>query len=171
MKNQKLKVGENNKGFSFIEILVVLAAFSALAIVATQIVAVVLTGSKKSESLSSVRANIDYAFNVMERQLHSANSVNCATSTSTQIDYVDEDAVSKNFACIGGAQGYLTYDSERLTSDKIEIDCTQMVFTCNPSSGTTPPSVDIVIEATSSDITGSEGSSITTSTKIILRSF
>ena len=166
-----MKVEIRNKGFSFIEILVVIGVFAALAVIATQIVAIVITGSKKSESLSGVRSNVDYAFNVMERQIRGATTLDCAASTTTSIVYTDEDDVDSELACTGGIDGYISLNSERITSDSVSVDCTNSVFSCTPPSGTSPPTVDVTVVATSANIVGDEGAYIMTSSKFSLRSF
>src|SRR3990170_3264778 len=63
------------RGYSIVELLVVVTIFTFLAIIVTQAVVLTLRGSRKGESLISVRENLDYAFAVMERQLRSARSI------------------------------------------------------------------------------------------------
>ena len=161
----------SSNGFSLIELLVVVAVFLILATVSTQIIAVTLTGSKKTGSLVKVRENVDFSFAVMERQIRNAKNVDCISSTSTQLDYTDENGVSTSFSCLGGANGYIASGAARLTSDLVYVDCTQIVFTCTPESSGVPPFVDIAVTAEGADVQGSEGAQVTTSTKILLRSF
>lgn len=160
------------RGYSIVELLVVVAVFSIIALIATQAVVLVLRGSRKSESLISVRENVDYAFSVMERSIRNAQAlnVNC-NSDSTTLDYIDGNGGNRNFSCLGGASGYIASDSARLTSDNVNVDCTQTpIFACFfPASGS--EYVDISVTASDASAQGAEGAKFTTSTRILLRTY
>ena len=168
----KLKLTTNHQlltticGFSLIEMLVVVAVFSILAVVATQSLSSSLRGSKKSESQVIVRENVDFALSTMERLLRNAKSIT-SCSPSTKLTYVDEYDKSVYFECTGG---YVASNSAgvRLTSPDITVSCAS-VFSCNI--GSIPHSVDITITAERTGISGAEGSQITESTKILLRNY
>ena len=162
-------------GFSLIEILVVLAVFSILAIIATQGIFVTLRSAKKSEVTSRVKENLAYAMAVIERQLHNASEVTpCPNASPTRLDYTDKDGKATYFACQSvGAAGYVASGSAtiRLTSDAVSV--TSCSFSCaTPPPGVdAPPSVDINITAQDATTLGAEGAQVTTSTKIYLRSY
>ncbi|OGM23198.1 hypothetical protein A2865_00040 [Candidatus Woesebacteria bacterium RIFCSPHIGHO2_01_FULL_39_17] len=153
------------RGFSLIEMLIVVAVFSILAVVATQSLSSSLRGSKKSESQVIVRENVDFALSTMERLLRNADNLNCASSDANTLVYIDEYGNSVRFDCSSGS---ISSESSTLTSPDIEVDCTS-VFTCNNTS--IPHSVDITIKAERTGITGAEGSQITETTKILLRNY
>ena len=91
------------KGFSLIEMLIVVAVFSILAVVATQSLSSSLRGSKKSESQVIVRENVDFALSTMERLLRNADSLNCASSDANTLVYIDEYGNSVRFDCSSGS--------------------------------------------------------------------
>ncbi len=163
------------KGFSLIEILVVLAVFSILALIVTQGIFVTLRGAKKSEVTARVKENLAYALSVMERQLHNATEVTpCPNASPTKLDYKDENGKTAYFSCQNvGAAGYVASSSAtvRLTADDVSV--TACAFTCAtpPPGVNSPPSVDINITAQDALTSGVEGAQVTTSTKIYLRSY
>lgn len=165
----------DKSGFSLIEILVVLAIFSILAIVVTQGIFVTLRSARKSETTSRVKENLAYATAVMERQLHNASEVTpCPNTSPTRLDYKDEDGKTSYFSCQSvGPSGYVASGSAsiRLTSDSVSV--TSCSFACaTPAPGVdSPPSVDINITASDAVTLGVEGAQVTTSTKVFLRSY
>ncbi len=161
------------RGFSLLELLVVIGVFAMLAVVSTQIVAQSLRGTRKSEATIEVRENVDYLFAVMERALRSAQSVDCGNSTNKKIVFVDENASSSNFWCQGGENGYISQNGNQISANNILIDCTTPppIFVCDETTGTGPSSVEINISASEAVDSGREGANITSSTKILLRSF
>lgn len=156
------------RGISLIEILVVVTVFSIIALIASRGVFVTLSGSRKSESTSKIRENLDYSFAVMERRLRNAESVSC--SSSTQVDYLDKNSVSSYFSCedVSGS-GYISSASARLTTDEIKV--TSCSFTCDSGGSGVLPSVSISATGESVGTTGVEGSQVTVSTKIFLRTY
>lgn len=160
------------RGFSLLELLVVIGVFAMLAVVSTQIVAQSLRGTRKSEASIEVRENVDYLFAVMERSLRSAKSVDCDNSTNKKIVFTDENGVSSNFTCRNSDNSILL-NGNKISADDIKIDCTTPppIFVCDQTTGTSPSSVEINISASEVQEAGREGANITSSTKIILRSF
>lgn len=162
-------------GFSLIEILVVLAVFSILAIVVAQGIFVTLRGARKSETTTRVKENLAYAIAVVERQLHNASEVTpCPNTSPTRLDFKDEDGKTSYFSCQSvGPAGYVASGSAtiRLTSDNVSV--TACSFVCaTPSPGVdSPPSVDINITAQDATTVGAEGAQVTTSTKVFLRTY
>ncbi len=166
------------RGYSIIELLVVVAVFGILALVTTQTIVLTLRGSKKSESLITVRENLDYAFSAMERHIRSAKKIIPSECTAIRLEYTDQWGKKAVFSCEGGSNGYIASGSallaspDRLTSDEVAVDCTATpVFFCNfPATGT-PPSVEIDVTASSADVSGAEGAQVTSSTRILLRTY
>jgi len=159
------------RGFSLLELLVVIGVFSMLAIIATQIVAQSLRSTRKSEATIEVRENVDYMFAIMERVLRNSRSLDCATSTDKRINFIDENGTNSNFTCHGNSNGYLSHDGNRISGTKIAVDCNQTpIFSCSQTDGTYPSSVEINIVANETQDLGREGARVTSSTKIILRS-
>jgi prepilin-type N-terminal cleavage/methylation domain-containing protein len=165
------KATKRIQGFSLLEILVVVTVFSILAILTTQAVLLTLRGSKKSESLTKVRGNIDYSLAVIERNIRNAESIEeCPNPDPSTISYLDENGVSTSFSCASDAEGgYIASASGRLTSS--EVDVTSCSFVCEDVGGGTNPAVTISISAQDANLSAMEGGDITISTKIFLRTY
>lgn len=154
-----------NKGMSLIEILIAVAVFAVLGIITTSAIALTLRGSKKSELSLKVRENVGYSLSVIERQLRNADSI--VACVPTRIDYLDSLGNPAYFSC-NNAEDYIASGSARLTSDEIVV--TSCSFTCELG-GSNPPSVSVSLEASDAQNAGVEGSSITISTKVYLRTY
>lgn len=159
----------NQKGFSLLEILVVLTVFSLLAIISTTTVLLSLRGTQKSAITAKVRQNIDFTVATVERQIRNANNI--VACNSDQIIFTDQDSVQTSFACtnLGSPDAYVASGSARLTSADVTV--TSCSFFCSGSLGSTPPSVTFNISASDKNLAGAQGSSFTTTTQIYLRSY
>ena len=161
---------KRQKGVSIIEVLVVVLVFSVISILGTQSILLSLRGSKRSESTIGVRENVNYSLAVIERQLHNADSVSCADSTT--INYTDEfSPPGYSFTCnlSNPDDGYVASGSARLTGG--EINVTACTFSCDPGGAGTPPFVMISITAKDKDAVELEGVQFTTNTRINLRTY
>ena len=167
----KEKIAKTVQGFSLLEILVVITVFSMLAILTTQAVILTLRGTKKSESLTKVRGNIDYSLAVIERNIRNADSiVECPNTDQTIISYTDENGSITSFSCDSDSDGgYIASASGRLTSS--EVDVTSCSFVCEDAVGETNPAVTVSVSAQDAALSALESGEITVSTKIFLRSY
>ncbi len=165
------KVIKKIQGFSLLEILVVITVFSILAILTTQAVLLTLRGSKKSESLTKVRGNIDYSLAIIERNIRNAESIEeCPNSDTSIISYLDEDGISTSFSCASDMDGgYIASASGRLTSS--EVDVTSCSFVCEDEGVGINPAVTVSISARDAKLSAMEGGEITISTIIFLRTY
>lgn len=159
---------KNNKAFSLIEILVVISIFAVIGILATRSLYQTLRSARKSDSLVRVRENVNYAMGVIERQIRTAESVNCASVTSLNLPYIAGDGVSTFFNCTLGANGRIASGSAILTSTDVSI--TSCTFTCTQTVNN-PPSVNISVTAEDKTSTGVEKGSVTSQTEILLRNY
>ncbi len=161
---------KNESGFSLLEILVVLVVFSFLAIVVSQSLLFTLRGTKKSETISSVRENIDFAIAVMERQLHNADLVYpCPNPDDKVLVFRDQNGKTVSFSCLNiGEEGYIASGSGRLTNDTVAV--TSCSLKCSPG-GNAPPTVEIELTGKASGAKGSEASVVSSATTVILRSY
>lgn len=156
-----------SSGYSLIELLVVIVIFAILAVVGTQIVTVSVRNSNKSESLTEVRENVDYIFNVVSRELQNAQSIDIPNSTVTLLQYYDADGAVSTISC---ASSQIRVNGVRITGTDVQITCTN-IFAWEDKTATTPYSVTMTLTASDPANTGVEGSSITTSRRIVVRSF
>ncbi len=163
MRNQTT----SQTGYSLIELLVVIVIFSILAVVGTQIVTVSMRNSNKSESLTEVRENVDYIFNVVSRELQNAQSIDISNSTPTVVTYYDADGAISTISCVSSQ---IRVNGVRITGTDVTITCSN-IFSYEDKTATTPYSVTLSLTASDPANTGVEGSVITTSRRIIVRSF
>src|SRR3972149_4270944 len=139
------------RGVSLIEMLMVVFIFSILGVVVTRTLALSLRGTSKSENVTIVKQNVDFALGTIERHLRNVR-----------------------FRCVSSSPSYIASSSAvagvpidvRLTSNDVDIINCTTVFNCNIS--TNPHSVDITITAKRTGSSGAEGSQVTSSKKILL---
>lgn len=168
---------KNQSGFSLIEILIVIVMFSILAIVATQTTISSLTNSRKSDSSTEVRQNLEYAASVVERNVRNASVIttpcSVAGTVTSNIGYLDKSGATGSFLCQSMAGGsYLAQDNAntRLTSTNIVLTTCQ--FTCTSSGRPQdPPEIrlDIVGQRVTTDAV--IRSPVSISTVIYLRTY
>lgn len=167
--NSKQLTVNGYRGVSFIEILVVIAVFAILGVLATRAILLTLRGSRKSESVVKVRENVNYALAVIERQLRNAESINTSTCTG-RVDYTDKDGVASSFVCTNiGPAGYVASGSARLTSPEVAV--TACSFSCTAASDNVLPSVSVNVTAQDATATGVESAQVSSSTQIFLRTY
>ena len=159
------------KGFTLIEVLVVLAVFAILGIVVAQSLLLILRSARKSDTSNKVRESLDFAVASMERQIHNATDiVPCPNVDLNTINIVDQSQVTYSLTCTNiGPEGYIASGSARFTSTDIAI--TACSFACTPSTASVPPFVTINITAQDSTAVGPENTKMTDSTRIYLRSY
>jgi len=160
------------KGYTLIEILVVVTVFAAISLITSQTIILTLRGTKKAESISKVRSNLDNAVGSMERQLRGAKSIvsACAGAASPTIIFVDQNNNQVTFSCnnvnSNNQPSNIASGSASLTTSDVAISACS--FTCTPAAGNNPPS--ILISVTGNDLTG-QGSSVPVVTQVTLRNF
>lgn len=161
---------KKNKGFSLIEILVVISIFSIVGILSTRAVLLTMRGAKKSESQVKVRENVNYALSIIERQIRNSEDVSpCPNTSELKLDYVSSDGIPTFFSCTVGASGKISSGSATLTSSDVSItDCS---FTCTQTSSNNPPIVNVSIIAEDKTATGIEKGSVTAETEIVTRNY
>jgi len=160
------------RGYTLIEILVVVTVFAAISLITSQTIILTLRGTKKAESISKVRSNLDNAIGSMERQLRGAKSIvsACTGVAAQSIIFVDQNNNQVTFSCIGvnnnNQPASIASGAATLTTSDITISACS--FTCSPAVGSNPPS--ILINVTGNDLTG-QNSSVPVVTQVTLRNF
>ena len=163
---------EVKKGFSLIEMLVVLAVFSILTVVMTQVLFVTVRGAKKSDATVRVRQNVENSLSAIERQLHNAVDVTsvCPNPDTSTLTIEDINGQNTIFSCVNiGSNGYLASNSARLTSPDIKL--TACSINCIWAGIGTPKSVTFNVTAVDANATGSENATVSTSNRVFLRSY
>ena len=159
------------KGYSLIEVLVVISIFAVLGAIAAQSIAYSLRNSRKANSVIQGRQNLEYAVSIIERRLRNAQDITSCLPNAAAIAYTDENGQPAAFACqdvgIPGSIGGVTSDSERLTSSNVDI--TSCSFNCTVNGVGIPPTVTVSLEAHDAATTGIEGSTYSITSDILLR--
>ncbi len=167
------------KGFSLIETLVVIGLFALIATVVARSTAFSLSGSRKSDTSSMVREELENAVGVVERHLRSAKSIDATSCTGLEmssINYIDQSGAAATFTCVedgdcsGTPDSQIAWSGSRLTSQQ-NICLRQCKFTCTQAVGNLPPTVKILVEGVAKGTTGVEGSAITVETSVTLRAY
>lgn len=122
------------KGFTLIEVLVVIFLLGVVMAIGVNLFFSILKGGSKAEIVKEVKQNGDYAISVMERMTRNAQSASCSDSSSVTIK--NPDGWTTTFVCEDGriASNSGTY----LTSES--VTATGCTFSCG---GTTPEVVTI----------------------------
>lgn len=173
------------KGYSIIEILVVVGVFAVLAVLATQSINLSLKSAKKSDSIVLVKQELENVAGTIERQLQSASSlivgVDCVIDTATpSVGLRNSAGVRSDYACFDSPPSnfYGTNDprivystgetinyTNRLTSSGINITFCQ--FSCYKQG--TDMYIDFNVTANVKGVAGAEGAAVTTSRKVMIR--
>jgi prepilin-type N-terminal cleavage/methylation domain-containing protein len=162
-------------GYSLIEMLIVVSIFVVLAILATQSLMLTFRASRKSEAMINTQRELRYALAVIERGLYNADSIesNCDGLWMSSIQYVDEYYFSTSFSCetdLTNGRGYMASNSAQLTSTQ-KINITTCQFKCIAITEDEPTRVDINLTAVDVNTSGAEGSEMSVSNSILLRSY
>lgn len=150
-------------GFTLIEMLIVTAIFSGLAILVSSMVLYSTRGAKKSESAVKVRAELENAIARVERSLREAKA-GTVTAGTNSISFKNQDDVSVNIVCNGSSPNIkLVMNGQDLTGSNIGLTACSFSF----SSGT----VSINLTGKSVGISGVETDQVTVSSKVVLRNY
>jgi len=92
-----------NKGYTLIEMLVVIVVFATISIVASETIILTLRGTFKATSITAVRQNVDYAMNAMESQIRGAKRITstCDGTSQPNISFLDQNNSPVTFSCVG----------------------------------------------------------------------
>lgn len=157
------------KGYTLIEMLVVIVIFAVIGIISSETIILTLRSTYKADASSKVRQNVDYAVNTMERVLRGARPIPvalCDNSPHDSITFPDQLNNSVTFSCISGAPSYIASNSATLTSNQITFSACS--FTCTQGIAGTPQHV--TINVTADDVSG-QNTPVSSTTQITLRSY
>ncbi|RJQ37114.1 type II secretion system protein [Candidatus Microgenomates bacterium] len=88
IKNLKLKIKNSSEGFTLIELLAVVVVFMSIGIIVTSILFSSLRGSSKTNAITTVRQNGNYALIQMEKMLRNARKFEGVSETDTVGSYI-----------------------------------------------------------------------------------
>ena len=153
------------------EILVVVALFAIISIVAAQSLFTSLKGANKTDANSRVRENLDFALQIMSRHLHNAKQVTC--SFSDRIDYIDPSSGAGSFYLnTSGSDSYIASASAQTRLTNSNVIVSSITFDCTDSpTGNVPTSITITATGRDNLTTAADNASITTRTQVLLRTY
>lgn len=133
------------RGFTLIEIIMVLGILGVIVVVGSGMFVATLRGYSKARILQLAKQNGEYAVSVMERMIRNARSIEGGGSSVT---ITNPDKNSTTFSC-GGNPPSLASNSASLISNKLQVTNCQNVFDLTPGvPGKKPPVVTINFELT-----------------------
>ena len=116
------------KGFSIFEILIVISLFVLIVSATNQAFFAALRSQSKTDITSLVKQNGQYVTNIIERALHSAQSV--STCTATSINYLDSDGKSQSFVC---QNNQIVQSGSAISTPNVFVSACN--FSCSQSGG------------------------------------
>lgn len=138
--NRKIKRFNQTKGFTLIEIMVVIGVFGIIAAFTTNMFVSILRGSSKSQILAEVKQNGNYALSVMERMIRNARKIEVYDVSSITI--LNPDGGSTVFSCDPGQK--IASNSASLISEQVLVgDCPNFIAVNEGISGLNPDTVTI----------------------------
>lgn len=166
--------GKVQKGFTLIEILIVLVLFAVISVVATQSIFLSIRGSGKSQAQISLREDLDYALAVIERNVRNSDSVSCTGVTTVTYDATTNARFFCNMAANVNPKR-LEWDDGSGTLKEItpnNLNLTGCSFTCTTGNAGVPDSVTISLEAVATPSASLEdAATVSVNTSILLRTY
>lgn len=157
------------KGFSLIEIMIVISIFALLGVLVTQSLALSIRGSKKSEASAIVRSNLASAASTMERQLRNANSIKECPVGNKKVIYENDLGVESYYEC---SNGNIYSGSNDITLiDTVSVDLTTCDIICNMADVYTLDSIQLVLVGEDKNTQGPESAEVSFETKVLLRNY
>jgi len=151
------------KGFTLIEMLVVIALFAGLAVLVGSMVGSSMKGTKKSESAMKVRAELENAVSIFERSLRGAKKDSVKICNSNTITFTDQDDLSVTFTCSPlKKSGTELINSSNINLTACNFDCTNL---------RTKGVVVITLTGSSASSSGVEVDIATVSARVVLRNY
>lgn len=174
------------KGYSLIEILVVIGVFAIIGIISTQAVSLSLRATKKNDSIVLVKQELDFVSENIERLLQTANTIivpGCSNATvaTVSVGFRDAGGNRADIACIDMPGNFYTADHDkrvasssgesisydkRMTSNNISISGCSL--TCVNQGNENY--ITFIATASATGIQAVEGATVTSSRQIFVRS-
>lgn len=154
------------RGFTLIEMLVVISVFSIIAVLVGSLVGRSMKGARKSESSLKVRAELENAVSIIERSLRGAkaNSVSC---TPTSVNFTGQDGQPVSFSCsVASSNFVLKKGNYDIVGSNVKL--TACNFDCSKLS---EGIVGINLSGVSANSSGVESDSINVSARVVLRNY
>jgi prepilin-type N-terminal cleavage/methylation domain-containing protein len=95
---RKLGIMSGQRGYTIIELLIVIVLLASISITATTLLFTSLGGSGKASGLAVVKQSGDQAIQLIERQIRGAGSVSCPAVN--QLTITDSDGITATFEIV-----------------------------------------------------------------------
>ena len=112
-----IKLFKSQRGFTLVEMIVSLAIFSVVAVVALGALAKIISANQKAQSLQSAMTNLNFALEAMSREIRVGTNYQCDSTTST---YSDTSIILKGcsiFSKSSGGTPTIAFKSTRTNTD------------------------------------------------------
>lgn len=150
------------KGFTLIEMLVVIALFAGLAVLVGSMVGSSMKGTKKSESVMKVRAELENAVSILERSLREAKKDSVICNGNSTVSFTDQNGFNVTLSCLPLSKNSVELiNSSNINLTACNFDCT------NLSKGV----VVITLTGSSASSSGVEADIATVSARVVLRNY
>ncbi|PJE70083.1 hypothetical protein COU97_01495, partial [Candidatus Shapirobacteria bacterium CG10_big_fil_rev_8_21_14_0_10_48_15] len=139
------------KGFTLVEMMIVVALLVVLVVAGNRMFFSVLKGSTKADKLALVKQNGDYALNIMQRMIRNARSLKECTVSTVEIDNPDPMAPpEKRWTkfILDTTNHYVASESSTLSGADARLTGTQVwltagSFACTSGADGEPDQVEI----------------------------
>lgn len=169
-----------NKGFSLIELLIVLVAIPVIAIVTTQSLINVLSSQRKVDVEIRVRGDVEYMFSFIERRILNATdlTVTYPNLNQTVVEYANINGSNGRFTCNTSSLGLgnMMYEEVADDSGEVQLSDTDIdIYKCNIAElgglNGAPKGIRMVVGARIAGFEGTEGGQLELTTIIYTRSY
>ena len=157
----------DKKGFTLIEILVVIGLLAIIVVVGSTSFFNLLKGSTKTRVASLVKQNGDYALTVMGRMIRNGKVIECELGMS-KIEIENPDGGETEFSC---EEDKISSNSASLISNQVKVANGNCSFDCQRTSVFEPDVVTInfTLSQAQTDVRPEEEVSIVFKTTVVLR--
>ena len=166
-----MKIRES--GYTLIELMVAVTLFVILGTLVSGVILYSTRNATKSESMTKVRGRMDFAVQVMTRQLRAAKSITCSLYDApiSVVTYTPEVGPNSTFSVnsLGDGTYELASGSAKLIAGDVRIVNSSAVFTCTDETVNAPATVRIKFTAkTAPTVTGIQSDDISVDTLVKL---
>lgn len=144
---------KNQKGFSFLELIIYIAIFAIFLMVIVNIFSIIVSSYAKEEARAEVRQNLRFAIEKITDEIHSASDITqpAADGASGNVLILTVNGMPAQFSISGGilqkTTGVIT---ENITSDKVTIDISSDIFR-RVGNANAKPAIQIILKISYND--------------------
>jgi prepilin-type N-terminal cleavage/methylation domain-containing protein len=162
-----------NTGYTLIELMVAVTLFVILGTLVSGVILYSTRNATKSESMTKVRGRMDFAVQVLTRQLREAKGLTCTAygTPISMITYTPQIGPDTTFSVniLGDGTFELASGSAKLIADDVRIVDSNLIFTCTDETLDSPATVRIKFTAkTAPTVVGIQSDDISVDTLVKL---